>query len=428
MDVIVFGTGGFYQKYKEQLIMKGINIVAYTDNDLKKHGTFFEGKPVISPSKIKQIEYDYIIIASSFWIEIEAQLVQMGIEMNKIWIPFMRKIISTQDDDLNKIEIKRLIEKRRISKRKAMSIIIENGISHFIDRFKEYWEEDYDVFCFNLDVVTARKYLKEIMMYSDLCFFEWGGEVLAYGSYLMEAAKTPIICRIHKYEVFRECIKKVNWKSIDKVVFIAEHVRSLFLSQINIPKEKTALIYNGLDSKKFSYRNRTHGFKLAYLGAIKYEKAIEMLLQIIKKLVEIDRRYKLYLAGKVYSKEIEVYFNYMLQEMQLDNNVIYDGFQINVDQWLEDKDYIICSSIVEGHITAIQEAMLKGIKPVIHNYPGAKELYDSDYLWNTIDEAVELITKSQYKSQIYHDLIYNQFEISRKAKEFKELFEQLIEN
>jgi glycosyltransferase involved in cell wall biosynthesis len=199
------------------------------------------------------------------------------------------------------------------------------------------------------------------------------------------------------------------------------------MSQINVPKGKTTLIYNGLDSRKFSYRNRIHGFKLAYLGGIKYEKAIEMLLQILKKLVEIDRRYKLYLAGEVYKKEIEVYFNYMLQEMELENNVIYDGFQINVDQWLEDKDYIICSSIVEGHITAIQEAMLKGIKPIIHNYPGAKELYGPQHLWNTIDEAVELITKGSYNSKEYQDMIHDQFELLHKAEEFKKLFKHYLE-
>ena len=427
MNVIVFGTGGFYQKYKEQLIMKGINIIAFTDNDLQKWGTFFEEKPVISPSEIKQIKYyDYIIVASVFWMAIEAQLLQMGIEKDKIWIPFMRKIIPQPVDDLNKIEIKRLIDKRKVSNRKILSIIIENGLSLFIDRFIEYWEKDYDVFCFKLDVLAARKYLNEIMLHSDLCFFEWGGEVLAYGSNLREALEKPIICRIHRYEVFQENIKKINWTSIDKIVFIAEHVRSLFMSQINAPIEKTTIIYNGIDSRKFAYRKRTHGFKLAYLGALKYEKGTEMLLQIIKKLVEIDCRYKLYLAGKVYNKEIEVYFNYMLQEMGLQNNVNYDGFQENIDQWLEDKDYIICSSIVEGHITAVQEAMLKGIKPIIHNYPGAKELYGPEHLWNTIDEAVELITKSPYNSKDYHDLIYDKCELLYKAEEFKELFKEYM--
>lgn len=427
MNVIIFGTGSFYKKYKEQLVKKEINIVAFADNDPDKQGTIFEGKQVISPAKINQVEYDYIIIANSFWIAIETQLLKMGIEQDTIWIPFLREIISSEDDKLNKVEIKRLVEKNGESKRKALSIIIENGLSTFIDRFKEYWEGEYDIYCFNLDAVSSRRYLKEIMLHSDLCFFEWCGGALAYGSNLAEAANIPIICRIHRYEVFSQHLNIVNWENVDKAVFIAEHICSLFISKTKFPQKKTALIYNGFDFRRFNYKNRTRGFKIAYLGALIYRKAPEMLLQVMKKLVDIDYRYKLYLAGENPTKEIEIYLDYMLKEMGLQNNVMYDGFQANVDQWLEDKDYIICSSIGEGHITAIQEAMIKGIKPIIHNYPGAKELYGPEHLWNTIDEAVELITKSPYNSKHYHDMIFGQFELSHKAQEFKGLFRRLLE-
>ena len=94
----------------------------------------------------------------------------MGIEKDKIWIPFIKRIMSTQDDVLNEIEIKRLIEKLGTSKKKAISIIIENGLSQFIDRFKEYWEEDYDVFCFNLDVGGKKVFKRDYFEFGSLFF------------------------------------------------------------------------------------------------------------------------------------------------------------------------------------------------------------------------------------------------------------------
>ena len=51
--------------------------------------------------------------------------------------------------------------------------------------------------------------------------------------------------------------------------------------------------------------------------------------------------------------------------------------------------------------------MAGGIKPVIHNFRGAKELYPDINIFNTIDEAANEIMNKDYHSKMYRDWIIN---------------------
>ena len=57
-------------------------ILAFSDNDSRKWGSSVKQYKVIAPSDIVKLNYDYILICSKFCSEIQAQLLEMGI--NKI--------------------------------------------------------------------------------------------------------------------------------------------------------------------------------------------------------------------------------------------------------------------------------------------------------------------------------------------------------
>lgn len=85
---LIWGTGKraktIYQYfYKLELKNKPI-IIGFIDNDEKKQGTKFEGIPVFSPLKIKELNYDYISIASTYEGEIRNSIHNLGIQDNKI--------------------------------------------------------------------------------------------------------------------------------------------------------------------------------------------------------------------------------------------------------------------------------------------------------------------------------------------------------
>lgn len=64
-NVIIFGTGEFakniYNQYKDDL-----NIINSFDNNKDKHNTLFFEKVVIAPKDLISIDFDEIIIASSY--------------------------------------------------------------------------------------------------------------------------------------------------------------------------------------------------------------------------------------------------------------------------------------------------------------------------------------------------------------------------
>ena len=82
-NIIIFGAsvGGRRGLYS---LPGGRKAVAFCDNDTKKHGTRFEGLPVIAPAQLAQIPYDRILVASSYQRTILDQLKELGIPLERV--------------------------------------------------------------------------------------------------------------------------------------------------------------------------------------------------------------------------------------------------------------------------------------------------------------------------------------------------------
>ncbi|WP_434281928.1 glycosyltransferase [Clostridium botulinum] len=94
---------------------------------------------------------------------------------------------------------------------------------------------------------------------------------MAYGSKLEVAKYKKIICRLHSYEAFTSYIYEVNWGNVDKVIFVAEHIKRFVLSKVFIPEEKVYVIPNGIDLSKQEFKERKKGFNIAYVGYINFK-------------------------------------------------------------------------------------------------------------------------------------------------------------
>ena len=132
-------------------------------------------------------------------------------------------------------------------------------------------------------------------------------------------------------------------------------------------------------------------------------------MQIVEKLVKIDKRYTVHVAGKISDPVLYRYINHMLESLCIKENVVFYGHVENIDAWLEGKDYLISTSVSESFGYNIAEAMAKGIKPLIHNWPGAKNIYPQSLVFNTVEEAVSMITSETYDSKMYRELIVTKY-------------------
>lgn len=328
-------------------------------------------------------------------------------------VRYFNRAYEFSNSEEGKKEILRKIEYYKqvidIPTEKKIAFFIKKGLDNFIDEIILGLMDEYFV---RKIIVTDFKQIDEGMQWADICWFEWCDELVIYGSRHDLAREKKLICRIHRYEAFTNYIFQVEWENIDKIIFVASHIFDIVNSKLkgNI-ENKSIIIPNGIHLQNYNFRNRKKGFNIAYVGYLNYRKSPNMLLQIINKLKQIDERYRLFIAGEFQDEENVTYFKYMVKEMGLEDHVILEGWQKDINTWLEDKDYLVSCSISEGHPVGIMEAMAKGIKPVIHNFVGARNIYPTKYLWNTIDEAIEMILENDYDSMEYRNFIKENYSL-----------------
>ncbi|WBW96610.1 glycosyltransferase [Oceanirhabdus sp. W0125-5] len=307
-------------------------------------------------------------------------------------------------------------------KKKIIFFIIPNGDS-FIDDIIRGLSKEYET---KKVIVTDWKQIDEGMAWADICWFEWCDQLIIYGSKLEIAKEKKIICRLHSYEALTNNINQVNWDNVDKLIFVAEHIRNNVLSKVSINKDKTIVIPNGVDLDKCNFKDREKGFNIAYVGYINHKKGPMLLLHTFKAIYDKDDRYKLYIAGTFQDERYVLYFQQMIREMGLVNSVFYEGWQKDIDEWLDDKNYILCTSVLESQNMSVMQGMSKGIKPLIHNFVGAKCIYPEKYVWNTIDDAVNMIMSNNYNSDEYRNYIIENYINNQQLDKIKQMITTLL--
>lgn len=306
--------------------------------------------------------------------------------------------------------------------KKRVIFFVKQGLDKFLQDIITGISDEYET---RKSIVTNYDQIDSGMQWADICFFEWCDELIIYGSKLKLANEKKIICRLHSYEAFADYPGDVNWSSVDKLIFVAEHIRNFTVRRFNIDTSKTEVIPNGIDLSKLTFKDRKVGFNIAYVGYINYKKGPMLLLHAFKAIYDSDNRYKLYIAGTFQDYRDVLYFEQMIKEFSLENNVIYEGWQKDLDRWLEDKNYILCTSILESQNMSVMQAMSKGIKPIVHNFVGAKTIYGK-YVWNTIQEACDMVFESKYNSKKYRNFIENNYSLDKEITKIKNLLHELI--
>ena len=307
---------------------------------------------------------------------------------------------------------------------KKIAVICAAGLDNFIDPIIEGLADEYNVRKF---IVRNKWDIHNAIHWGDTIFFEWCNEVAVTGTNYKGIQGKKVIIRLHSYEIFTNYPKQINWDTVNKLIFVAPHIKEILneLSPGILDKVDTEVIYNGVDVKNIPYKERFPANNIAWVGYINYKKNPSMALQILYELVTgvpnldnidltytCDPRYILHIAGSYQDLRYKVYLEHMIKEMGLEDNVIFHGWIDDMESFWKDMNYLLHTSIHEGHSLAITEAMARGIKPIIHNFRGAKELYDTKedsttlgLLFNTVNHAANNIISKEYHSKWYRDWV-----------------------
>jgi glycosyltransferase involved in cell wall biosynthesis len=149
---------------------------------------------------------------------------------------------------------------------------------------------------------------------------------------------------------------------------------------------------------------------------------------IMAKLVSLDSEYKLKVVGKFCDELYEEYFYDQVKKLGLKDNVSFLGnltHDVMVDH-LQQADFFLITSIIEGLSQASLEAMSCGVRPVIDDYFESDKAYPIQYIYRTVDEAVEKILHPVGSRRESRDFIEAHYGLDDKVDAIQKLIEELI--
>lgn len=168
IDIIVFGASGSGESFILNTKNDNkYNILAFADNDKKKHNTMFNGYYVIAPEDISKFEYDEIIITSVFFPQIIKQLEnELKINPNKIKLP--PKSMTGNKKSYRPFSDKKTLELARETLLFIVDILEKENIPYFVDHGTLLgivrdgdlipWDDDIDISIYQKDmeqIITA---------------------------------------------------------------------------------------------------------------------------------------------------------------------------------------------------------------------------------------------------------------------------------
>ncbi|MBI4733490.1 MAG: glycosyltransferase [Rubrobacteridae bacterium] len=296
-------------------------------------------------------------------------------------------------------------------------------IEPIIDRLKE----SFCIHKYSFDR-NDLKALKENLAECDLAWFDWANDAVVPASF-NKTIDIPYVCRLHRYEVYGHFPTTINWARINKLVFVSDSVRESFRSYYPdyFNTVESMVIKNGVDLNKFrGDLSRPRKKNIAYLGRLHYVKNPSLLLQCFAAIVKKDPEFKFHVAGEFSESVIKDYFWDQVKKLGLENSLTYYGKIDNADTWLQNMDYMILPSIIEGEPVSILEAMATGIKPIVANYINAENFLPEEYLFNTVDECVNLIMNGSFDRTQYRSYVEINNNFEDQVLSIKALIEELL--
>jgi len=275
-------------------------------------------------------------------------------------------------------------------------------LSHVIAHFQENRGYQLDVVTYPGHTIPDREPIQKRLPKTDIVFCEWGLGNLVWFSHHKLPGQT-LIARIHAQEFFGKFLPDTDWKSVDTVVFVSEHMKERFLQRFPDHRSKCVVIPNMLDCDSFDRPKRGEAIhQLGLLGALPKSKAPHLALLLLRELKTKDPRYRLLIKGKkpdeldwLAQREDEcAYYDHFfktIEEYGLQDSVVWESFGDDVQEWFTHIGFILSCSDREAFHMSPAEGMASGSIPVIRDWEGSRNIYPGKYIYQDLPDAARMI-------------------------------------
>jgi len=269
--------------------------------------------------------------------------------------------------------------------------------------------------------------VRAMLQWCDLAWFEWCNPTAAYASHLPKTSR--ILIRLHRFEAFKDWPARVNWDHVDALITVGNpFVVDRLVRQVPDIAQRTRVlsIPNGVNLERFAFRDRPRGKNVAMVGYLNLRKNPGLVLQAFARLHRMDPEYRLCIAGAFQDDGLlEDYMAGMIEEFGLAGAVSFDGWQDDVAAWLEDKHYVVSAAMGEGHPVNVLEAMARGLKPLVHTWPGARGFFPPDCLWRDPDDFCRIVLEGDYEPARYRAWVAERYSLALQLARIGAVFGEL---
>lgn len=278
------------------------------------------------------------------------------------------------------------------------------------------------------NVATSVNYDLEQAKWADIIWIEWCARNVTGMALLPKPEHQKWVVRLHGYEVFSKSrITTINWSKIDVLIFVADHVRKKFMEKYWIADSvKVLTIPNGVDIKRWSFAKREYSSSknIGVIGILTEKKGPLLLAKVIRHFAKRHSEWKFLLRLDVLN-DPDVNEQVLQYELRDLDNWEWVPRQASLNAWMEDLKFLISTSVLESFSYVVAEAMAKGIKPLIHDFQGSRELWPEELIWRDISE-LDALLDSSYRSDAYRQWVQDHYSLDMQMQRIDTLFQELV--
>lgn len=169
-----------------------------------------------------------------------------------------------------------------------------------------------------------------------------------------------------------------QYKKFNKIVCVSNDAKAGFENLFNYYND-IDVIYNPVDSKEIislaeEETIKTDEFTVCTVGRLVEVKGYDRLIRVHSKLIGEGFCYKLLIVGTgPLKKELEV----LCRELNVEDSVIFVGFQNNPYVYIKSSDIFVSSSKMEGFSLVVCEALVLGVPVISTRTTGPIEILEN---------------------------------------------------
>jgi glycosyltransferase involved in cell wall biosynthesis/spore maturation protein CgeB len=252
------------------------------------------------------------------------------------------------------------------------------------------------------DEAESNRLLKE----ADVIFCEWTlGNAVWYSR--NKASHQRMVTRLHLQEIFRPFVKQVSFHEVDEVIFVGKHILDVAVRDHGVPAAKSKVIPNAVDIVNLRQDKKPETrFNLGFVGMVPARKRLDKALDILRLLRLQDTRYRLFVKGKrpeefawMANRPEEMFF-YEEQYLRIASDpvlagaVVFDQQGDDMAQWYNKIGVVLSVSDFESFHMTLPDGAASGALPVSLAWPGADQIYPTNWLHSDVSEIAERIVKT----------------------------------